>query len=204
MNNNKMQFQNSLPIPQQPDAVAGFNKSVPGKLNWFEPGSDEYGRWAAQRSQFIREIDTETEAGKEVLMDIFDTLIESEVPTGLISIISTSLKISKKARMLHKRRKLWQDVICAVVQLTFTPPSHNDDEFVFSIHQIQHVWRGFGGDSLSTNDYKKLYSTIDTKMRVGKLKNKILNFPELDNYVGYKLRQFKDSFHRYQMGLIEY
>ena len=193
-----------ITLPQHPSGAERYDTDVPGKLKWFEPGNEDYTNWVTQRTEFIKEIDAETKDGNEILADILDAVLESEVPTGLINVIATSLKIGKKARVIHKRRQLWRNVINAVIQLTFTAPSHNDDEFIFSFFQVQHLWRGLGGSALPPGDYKKLYSTVSTKLLVGKLKNKIINFPELDIYVAYKLRQFRVSFHRYQVSLIEY
>ena len=181
-----------------------YNTDVPGNLRWFDPGSDKYQSWVDQRNNFMKEIDKETPGGKELLNDILDSLLESEIPSGILSTISVALKITRNARNMHKRKQIWYKVIDAVIQLTFTAPSQQDDEFVLNFYQVQHLWRGLGGGhSLSPDDYIKLYSTIDTKLRVGKLKNRVINFPELDRYIGYKIRQFKDSFHRYQLSLIE-
>lgn len=202
-----MQFQNDkqlITVPTQPPGVAGYKIDVPGKLKWFESGSEEYHNWVTQHNQFIKEIDIETEGGREILTDILDSLLESEIPTGIFGAISVALKLGKKARMMLKRRQLYRNVIDGLLQLTFTAPSNENDEFAFSFYQVQHLWRAFGGGTLPPKEYKKLYSTVDTKLRVGKLKNKIIKFPELDRYVGYKLRQFKDSFHRYQFSLVEY
>lgn len=184
--------------------VERYNTDVPGKLKWFEPGSQEYQDWVSQRATFIRDIDPEGQTGKAILDDILDSILDSEIPTGLVGALAKFVKVTRNARTLHKRRQIWYKVVDAVLQMTFTAPTPMEDEFVLSFHQVQHLWRTFGGESLSPDDYKKLYSTIDTKLRVGKLKNTIIKFPELDRYVGYKLRQFKDSFHRYQLSLIEY
>lgn len=181
-----------------------YKTDLPGKLKWFESGSEEYQNWVSQRSQFIKEIDKDTASGKEILNDILDSLLESDIPTTIVSGISAALKITKKARSNYKRRQIWYKTIDAILQLNFTAPVSEDDDFILSFHQVQHLWRAFGGNTLTESDYKKLYSTIDTKLRVGKLKNKIIKYPELDRYVSYKLRQFKDSYHRYQLSLIEY
>jgi hypothetical protein len=85
------------------------------------------------------------------------------------------------------------------LQMIFTAPNDPDDEFVFSFPQLQNLWRAYSGEALSPDDYKRLYSTIDTKLRVGKLKDEIIKYPELDRYVGYKLKQFKASYQWYQM-----
>lgn len=193
-----------IPVATQPARVETYNADLPGKLQWFEPGSKDYQAWVTQRAEFMGEIDAEKESGKLILNDILDSILESEIPTGLVGAVANAIKITSKARILHKRRQTWYKVVDAVLQMTFTAPNHPEDQFVLSFHQVQHLWRTFAGESLSREDYIKLYSTIDTKLRVGKLKNKIINFPELDRYVSYKLRQFKDSFHRYQLSLVEY
>ncbi|HDL01904.1 MAG TPA: hypothetical protein ENH23_06700 [candidate division Zixibacteria bacterium] len=176
---------------------------VPGKLDWFQKGSSEYQEWVAQRNGFIQAIDSETELGQEIRNDILDCILESELPVSMIGILASYIKITKMARTICKRKQIWFKVIDAIIQLTFTAPYHENDEFIFSFHQVQHLWRSYGGDALTIDDFKKIYSTIDTKLRVGKLKNKILNFPSLDTYVGYKLRQFKYSYQNYQISLIE-
>jgi hypothetical protein len=193
-----------IPAANPVTTVDRYDTEVPGKLKWFEPGAKEYQDWVSQRATFIGEIDPEGESGRAILNDMLDTILDSEVPTGLMGALTTFVKATKTARTLHKRRKIWYKVVDAVLQMTFTAPTVLEDEFVLSFHQVQHLWRTFGGGTLSPDDYKKLYSTIDTKLRVGKLRNRIIRFPELDRYVGYKLRQFKDSFHRYQFSLVEY
>ena len=112
-----MQMHNSaqaISVLTQPAGMDTYNTDVPGKLRWFEPGSSEYQSWVEQRSKFIKEIDTGTSEGKEILSDILDSLLESEIPSGIISTILVFLKITKSARTMHKRRQIWYKVIDAV------------------------------------------------------------------------------------------
>ena len=46
-----------ITLPPQPPGTEGYNTAVPGKLKWFEPGSEDYTKWVSQRSEFIKEID---------------------------------------------------------------------------------------------------------------------------------------------------
>ena len=60
-----MQFQNDkqlITVPAQPPGVGGYKIDVPGKLRWFEQGSEEYHNWLTQHNQFIQEIDIEQRA----------------------------------------------------------------------------------------------------------------------------------------------
>jgi hypothetical protein len=84
-----MQMQNdndpTALVPTQPEEMLRYT-DVPGRLKWFEQGSPEHQNWIEQRTEFIKSIDANTAEGQTIQNDIVDTLVESEIPTGLISI----------------------------------------------------------------------------------------------------------------------
>lgn len=170
---------------------------VPGQLQWFKPGSEEYIEWASQREQFLAAIKPETEEGKAILSDIVEALLRQDIPTGPIGAISMVLRATRRARIAIKKRQDWNTVLWIVLQRTFTPVIEPDEDFVLSFAQLQYIWTAEAGGDCSVRDYKQLYAVITTRLRAGPLKNAILKYPRLDAYTAVKLRQFQQSYLHY-------
>ena len=190
-------------LPKLPAKGDALGVAVPGRLRWFEKGSPDYQNWVSEQKKFITKIEMDSQEGEEIFNDIVDGILESEVPSGILSAILAALKITKTAQLKRKRRQIWRKVVNYILRWTFSDPTDQDSEFVFDFSQVRHLWRAAGGETLSPQDYKKVYSTIYTKLHAGRLKEEIMKFPVLNRYIGYKLRQFKYSFQQYQIGLIE-
>ncbi len=89
-----------------------------------------------------------------------------------------------------------------ILTLTFTPPAdQEEEEFAFLFRQVRLLWESHGGGVLTRMVYEGLHSTIDVNLTVGKLKNKIMQYPELNRYVAYKRRLFRASVIRF---ILEY
>ncbi len=172
---------------------------VPGKLNWFKQGTPEHQRWCNEWEKFLKYIKEDSKEGNEIISDILDGILGSEVPTGVLHGISIALKNIKKGRSKRIKRKTWRNIVTHILQRTYTDTSEHSDDLKFEYPQINRIWKAYWKHKtdISIDDYELLYSNIDTKLRAGKLRNKILIYPELTRYTDYKLRQYKAYYHYY-------
>lgn len=192
------QTQALVELSPPPAGTSVIPRDVPGRLTWFEPTSPEHQQWVQQRESFLRYIDAASSTGKAVLEDLIDGLLEGELPTGILSL----LKFTATARKAHKRRQVWRSVVQQIMLLTLTPSFNRDTDFVFRFYQVEEVWRAFSRDDLTREDYKRLYSVVRTRLSAGKLREEILTYDKLTQYVDYKLRQFLASHNEHHMSLI--
>lgn len=186
-------------------SVIPYSTEVPGNLEWFDRSRSEYVEWYEQLERFLDDINPEKPGGKLILDDVLDSILKSEMPTGIVSGLLTTFRVTQSARRVYKRREIWNKVVAQTLQLTFTSPIHKDLEFRFTFYQIEQVWQSVDlSEPFLPEDYKKLYSNVSQKFSVGKLRTRIMKFPRLSDYVEYKLRQFKDSFQKFQTNMLGY
>lgn len=177
-----------------PDDIPNLPAHVPGELHWFKPGTNEYQEWLDQRESFLKRIEPSTPGGRAIIDDFFEALEKETIPTGWIGAVSMALRLTARARKTRKRRRLWDGVVGKVLQQTFTPPISSEEAFVCSFSQIQYIWTDEGGGTLLPDDYVRLYRVTKMRLLGGPLRNAILRYPRLDEYMGVMLRRFRDSY----------
>lgn len=172
---------------------------IPGQsIHWFNPGTPERDNWLSARNKFFTAIFPNKDHRRSFIESIVDSALEAELPTSLWGILTQSLKIFASARKTEKRKRVWEKTIDTIIELIFTMQNDIDEEFIFSYNQVSKIWASYDSQDLTLNDFFKLHSVIDTKLRAGVIKDEILKYPELDKYVSYKLRFFNEVIIRYK------
>lgn len=173
---------------------------VPGQsLQWFKPGTPERAGWLKARKKFFETIFPKEDDKEKFLESVVESMFESELPTSWLGIITSTWKIFGKARRLQQQKTIWKKTIDSILELIFTMQNDIDEEFIFSYSQVSRIWQAYSNKEIERDDYFRLHSIIDTKLKLGLIKTEILKYPELDSYISYKLRFFIEVVNRFKL-----
>ncbi len=173
---------------------------VPGQsLQWFKPGTHEREGWLKAREKFFETIFPKEDDKEKFLESVVESAFESDLPTSWFGIITSTWKIFDKARKTQQQKTIWKKTINSILELIFTMQNDIDEEFIFSFSQVSRIWQSYSKKEITRDEYFRLHSIVDTKLKTGKIKTEILKYPELDSYVSYKLRFFNEVVNRFKL-----